>query len=869
MTTIDTGNDTRTDVAAGTLEPPPLPSDPEPSEPDEPTLPVPAAPTARVDASPEPPAEPSRPGKARIFAVMFALLITVVLAAVDLGLVATALPTITGELQGLGQISWVITAYLLGATVVLPIYAGLGNRFGHKGMFVLAALVFLAGSFLSGWADTMTQLIAYRAVQGVGAGGLLIGAQAVISNLVPPAERGRYIGIIGAVFGLSTLGGPLLGGYLVEYHSWRWCFYVNLPLVALALIIAFLAIKLPKRDTKPRTDVLGMLFLAGVSICAVFVATWAGTLYAWDDPIILGLAGGGVVLLLAFLLTERLASQPIIPLRLFRDSVFTVGGLIGLVIGFAMVGAITYLPLFLQVVRSATPLESGMLLLPVVTGIFLASVLAGRIAAATGRYKIFPILGTLIAAAGMYLLSRLSETTSDLYNGIAMGVLGVGIGLVVPVLLLAVQNSARPGDAGVATATANYLRQIGGAVGAATFGALLLHRVPAALDEHLSGSLAAEAPDIEILSPDVLQALPDTIRTAFAAVFTDGLPPVFWYGLPVLAAGFVLALFLRRVPLASDADDATRTEEEPEPMSTETPATRNGFIYIDAPATDTGSDEAAPLPDDSEDDADMDTGADDQIRVFVQQEDGAPIKGAVLTLIDTAGNQAGRSMAAGGGVYHVPTPPAGSYVLIARADFHNPRAVPVQVSEGPIDVEIVLGGESGLGGGVYAPDGSTVDAATVTLSDSQGSVAATRSTDSDGEYEFADLLPGSYTLAVNAPSLQPTALSIRVPESGRIRQDVRLLGGSEIYGTAWTRRDRRPIPEARVTVLDSSGHVLAVTTTDSRGHYEFANMTDGDYTVVASCYPPSATPVTISDGQAIEHDVVLGYTDEGAGSPAE
>lgn len=876
VTATYTGNDSRTDASDGNPEsdrakagdPRPdeltsgdaanrAPADPEPS-PATPLTPSTTPPTRAGAVAPE----PARIGRGRLALVVAGLWISVALAGLDLTLVATALPTISGELAGLGQSSWLIAAYLLASTVVLPIHAALGNRFGRKGAYVLAGLVFLAGSALAGLADTMTELIAYRVVQGVGAGGLLIGARAIVTGLLPAERRGRPFALIGTAFGPATLGGAFLGGYLVEAYDWRWCFFVNAPLGAGAVLIALVTVRLPKPAARTGVDLSGMLVLAGLSVCAVLLAP-AAVLYGWADPVTLGLAGATVALLLVFVLVERAAAQPVIPLRLFRDRVFAVGAPIGLVVGFVTAGSVAYLPLFLQFARGASPLESAVLLLPLVGGVFVASVFTGRVAAA-GRGKPFAVGGMLLAGVGTYLLTTLTEATTDVYNGVATGLLGVGLGLVVPVLAVAVRSSAGADVAGVATAAANYLRHLGAAVGAAMLGALFLRRVPAALAEHAPGDAA---PNIEALTPHRLSDLADGPRAAFAAIFTDAVPPVFQYAVPALGAGLVLALFLRKPTPSLD-------EKQPDPMPTDARASSNGFVAVaHRPGVTPEPETQRPAPENEPDMHDAHTtdpaamadikhdehSPTDRIRVFVRQEDGTPIKGAVLTLIDSDGNQAGRSIAAGGGVYHLPLPSEGAYVLIARADFHNPRAIPLRVTNGPVEVEVVLGGESGLGGVVYAPDGTTVDGATVTLCDSQGAVVASRSTDTDGEYDFADLMPGSYTLTVNAPSLQPSALSIRVPESGRIRQDVRLVGGSEIYGTAWTRRDHKPIPEARVTLLDRDGNVIAATTTDERGHFEFTNMTDGDYTLVASSYPPCASPVTLADGQAVEHDVVLGY----------
>lgn len=801
------------------------------------------------------PDAPAAPGRARLALTTTALLLMVAAAGLDLALIATALPTIVGELTGLADLSWVITAYLVAATVVIPVYGRIGARLGRRTMFVVAILLFIAGAVLAGQAGTMTELIGFRALQGAGAGGLVIGAHAIVTELVPSENRGRYIGWFGVVFGLATVGGAPLGGVLTDQLSWRWCLYVMAPIGVLALLLTLFAPRIPAHTDRPKLDLLGSLFLGGVAAGAVVLAAWAGTTYAWTDPLILGVAGGTVALLALFVLAERLSSDPVLPLRLFANSVFVVASLVGMLAGAAMAGAIAFLPTYLQVVGGVDATTAGVLLLPLVAGGFVGAILAGRIAAATGHYKFFPIAGMASGAAGMYLVARLGSAPDDVDTGLAFGILGLGIGLVLPVLVVAVGNAARPGDGGIATSATNYLRQIGACIGVAAGGALFLDRL---FDQ-------VSAADVDGLAP-AAAAGNDVAVQAFA----DAVPGALWYGVPVLAAGFVLALFLRQVRPEEPAptsdhedlepDEAVETEPTAEPT-----ATQNGFLTVDDIEALRSQVPDQRLADERAIDsrfAPPDIATDDQIRVFVHQDDGAAIKGAVLTLIDAHGNQAGRSQAAGGGVYLIPTPSKGSYVLIGRADNHQPRATNIEVDHGPIDVELVLGGESGLGGVIYGPDGDTVESATVTLSDSQGSVVASRQTDADGEYDFDELMPGSYTLTVNCPTLQPAAQTIRVPETGRIRQDVRLAGGADIYGVARTQVDQRPIPDARVTLLDPNGHVLAVTTTDGRGHYEFSNMTEGEYTVVASCYPPAASTVVVAGTQAVEHDVELGYPDQ-------
>ncbi|MGH3095769.1 MAG: MDR family MFS transporter [Streptosporangiales bacterium] len=499
-------------------------------------------------------ANEAAPSQRQIMVVFGALMLAVLLFALDQTIVNTALPTIVGDLNGLSHISWVLTAYLLASTVVLLIYGKLGDLFGRKGLFMFAITVFLIGSALCGIAQSMDQLIAFRALQGVGGGGLMIGAQAIIGDVVPPRERGKYMGFIGAVFGLSTIGGPLLGGVFTDYASWRWCFYVNLPLGAAALAVTAFVLHLPKRRQKHRLDVPGVVFMAAASMCIVLLTTWGGTEYDWTSPVIIALGLGFLAAAALFVLAEHYASEPIIPLRLFKDRIFNIAGLIGAVVGICMFGAIGYLPTFLQTVDGASATESGLLLLPFVAGMLVSSIGSGRAISATGRYKIFPIFGTAIAALGMFLLSLMDVDSSRIENGIYMAVLGLGIGLIMQVLVLVVQNSAPRSDMGAATAATTYFRQIGASVGAAVVGSLFSDRLTDKLTETLPASARGHVPSANALTPDMLRQMPHDIRQVFIHAFADALTPVFLYLVPLVAIGFVLAWFLKEIPLRTGSD---------------------------------------------------------------------------------------------------------------------------------------------------------------------------------------------------------------------------------------------------------------------------------------------------------------------------
>ncbi|MEU0134890.1 MFS transporter [Streptomyces sp. NPDC006296] len=797
----------------------------------------------------------------QIMEALTGLLLGMFVAILSSTVVSNALPEIISDLGG-GQsaYTWVVTASLLAMTATTPLWGKLADLFSKKLLVQIALIIYVGGSIVAGLSTSSGMLIACRVVQGIGVGGLSALAQIVMAAMISPRERGRYSGYLGAVFAVATVGGPLLGGVITDtsWMGWRWCFYVGVPFAVIALIVLQKTLKLPVVRREVKVDWAGAFFIsAAVSLLLLWV-TFAGDKYDWISWQTWTMLGGTVVLIGLFLLTESKASEPIIPLRLFRNRTITLASAASLFVGIAMFAGTVFFSQYFQLARDKSPTMSGVMTIPMIAGLFLSSTVSGQIITKTGRWKAWLVTGGFLVTAGLGLLGTIRYDTEYWHIAIFMFVMGLGIGMMMQNLVLATQNQVAPADLGAASSVVTFFRSLGGAIGVSALGAVMANRVT----HYVKDGLADLGPEGAALGhggtggggiPD-LDKLPAPLRTVMEVAYGHGVGDVFLYAAPAALVAFVLTLFIKEVALKTRAgNDDTPAEvtaaTESVEATTGTALTAEGAAGVTSVAT---SDETAPTG--------QPTVQGTPVRGVVRGAEGAPVARAAVTLISLGGRQLGRSVAQADGGYVLDAPGSGSYVLIASADGFQPQASTVVVGDEPLAFDILLAGTSGLSGTVRTEEGNVpVRGAMVVVTDVRGDVLATGVSGEAGDFTFGELIPGSVTVAVTAAGFRPLALPVEVGGQGVTRVDVALRSGALVRGVVRAGSGRAPLNDARVTLIDAAGNVVASSTTGEDGVYAFADLDAGEYSVIATGYPPVAGSLTVSGTGVDGHDIELAH----------
>ncbi|MER5551383.1 MFS transporter [Streptomyces sp. NPDC002793] len=802
----------------------------------------------------------------QIMEALTGLLLGMFVAILSSTVVSNALPEIIADLGG-GQsaYTWVVTATLLAMTATTPLWGKLADLFSKKLLVQIALVIYVAGSIVAGLSTSSGMLIACRVVQGVGVGGLSALAQIVMAAMISPRERGRYSGYLGAVFAVATVGGPLLGGVITDtsWLGWRWCFYVGVPFAIIALIVLQKTLKLPvtKREGV-KVDWAGAFFIsAAVSLLLLWV-TFAGDKYDWISWQTWTMLGGTVVLIALFLFIETKAREPIIPLRLFRNRTITLASAASLFVGIGMFAGTVFFSQYFQLARDKSPTMSGVMTIPMIAGLFLSSTVSGQIITKTGRWKAWLVSGGFLLTAGLGLLGTIRYDTEYWQIAVFMLVMGLGIGMMMQNLVLATQNQVAPADLGAASSVVTFFRSLGGAIGVSALGAVLGNRVTT----YVKDGLADLGPEGAALGhggtggggiPD-LDALPAPLRTVMEVAYGHGVADVFLFAAPAALIAFVLTLFIKEVALKNQAgnDDVAPVEVA---AATESVESAGGT----APVADaTAGSPTHTVPEGSVTTKEL-TIQGTPVRGVVRGVEGAPVARAAVTLISLGGRQLGRSVAQADGGYVLDAPASGSYVLIASADGFQPQASTVVVGDEPLAYDILLAGTSGLSGTVRTAEDSTpVHGAMVVVTDVRGDVLATGVSGDAGEFTFGELIPGSVTVAVTAAGFRPLALPVEVGGQGVTRVDVALRSGALVRGVVKAGSRRAPLNDARVTLIDAAGNVVATSTTGEDGVYAFTDLDAGEYSVIATGYPPVAGSLTVSGSGVDGHDIELGHPGE-------
>ncbi|MGW7407977.1 MFS transporter [Streptomyces sp. NPDC054833] len=814
----------------------------------------------------------------QIMEALSGLLLGMFAAILSSTIVSNALPEIIKDLGG-GQsaYTWVVTAALLAMTASTPLWGKLADLVSKKALVQIALVIYIAGSVVAGLAQNPGMLIGARVIQGLGAGGLTALAQIIMAAMISPRERGRYSGYLGATFAVATVGGPLVGGVITDtdWLGWRWCLYVGVPFALIALVVLQKTLHLPEHKREVKVDWAGAFFItAAVSLLLIWV-TFADDKYDWLSWQTYTMVGASLVLALIFLLIETKASEPIIPLRLFRNRTITLASLASLFVGIAMFAGTVFFSQYFQLARDKSPTMSGVMTIPMITGLFVSSTVSGQIITKTGKWKAWLVTGGVLLTAGLGLLSSMRYDTDYWKIAIFMAVMGLGLGMMMQNLVLSTQNQVAPHELGAASSVVTFFRSLGGAMGVSALGSVMATRITHyATDtigrlkpkEQLAAAKATgtgQLPDMDLLPPH--------IRTWLESAYGHGIADIFLYVTPVALLAFLVTLFIKEVPLRTagalaqaaeakaEAEAAAEAPAEEAPAEAKVPSWATPVVDPEAGTEAAGTRQltavaTVPVPRQPEQGG-------VPVHGFVRGAESAPVAQAAVTLISLSGRQLGRAVAQADGSYGVEAPGAGSYVLIASADGYQPQASTVVVGDDPVAYDILLSGTSGLSGTVRAAGSALpVKDAMVIVTDVRGDLLATGITGEQGEFGFAELVPGAVTVAVNAAGFRPRALPVEIGATGVTRIAVDLDAGAQLQGVV--RAPHGPLADARVTLVDAAGNVVGSATTGTDGAYAFADLNSGEYTVIATGYPPVATALTVNGTGVDGHDIELAHPGE-------
>lgn len=741
----------------------------------------------------------------QIMEALSGLLLGLFAAIISSTIVTNALPTIIGSLGG-GQeaYTWVVTAALLSMTASVPLWGKMADLVSKKALVQISLVIYIIGSVVAGLAQNPAMLIGARVIQGLGAGGLSALVQVVMAAMIAPRERGRYSGYTGATFAVATVGGPLLGGVITDtsWLGWRYCLFVGIPFALIALIVLQKTLNLPVAKRKVKVDWTGAFFITAAASLLLVWVTFADDKYEWLSWQTYAMVGGTVVLALLFVFTETRASEPIIPLRLFRNRTVSLASLASLFVGVGMYSGTVFFSQYFQLARDKSPTMSGVMTIPMIGGLFVASMVSGRFITKTGRWKGWLVAGGLFLTAGLGLLGLMRYDTPYWELSIYMALLGIGVGTMMQNLVLSTQNQVTPKDLGAASSTVSFFRSLGGAVGVGVLGSVMSGRIThyakdtvASLDPQ-SQAAAAKAVGSSAL-PD-MDALPSTVRTWLEGAYGHGIADVFLYAAPFALISFIVVMFIKEVPLRTSGGLAQAAEEAvgvldaaeiPAPAEQKVPswAAEGTEQQLAAVATVVGE-ETVPMSDP--------VSGGIPVRGFVRGAESAPVPQAAVTLISLGGRQLGRSVTQADGSYALDAPSVGSYVLIASADGFQPQASTVVVNgHEPVSYDVLLSGTSGLNGLVRAAEtGLPVKDAMVIVTDVRGDLLSTGITGEQGEFAFAELVPGAVTVAVNAAGYRPRALPVEVGGTGVTRVEIDLDSGAQVWAWSGPRTVRWPTP---------------------------------------------------------------------------